>query len=205
MGLHRLQGGDGRQQASEWIIPAFFVLIGIMFAFAGDTGRDWLRYDRVWIGQGEIWRLISGHFVHLSWPHLALNSAGLLLVWYLVGATHALRSWLAIIACSLATIDLAFWFLNPNLYWYVGLSGLLHGMLAAGITSRLPSMDVETAILLLLLIAKVGWEQFAGPVPGSVLTSGGPVVVDAHLYGALGGVLGALIARIRVKKSRAAI
>ena len=59
-------------------------------------------------------------------------------------------------------------------------------------------------ILLLLLVAKISWEQFSGPVPGSELTSGGPVVVDAHLYGALGGVLGGFLVRIRVK-SRASI
>jgi len=77
------------------------------------------------------------------------------------------------------------------------MSGLLHGLLVAGIIPRLRSLDIETGILLLLLIAKIGYEQFNGPVPGSETTSGGPVVVDAHLYGALGGVLGAILARIR--------
>ena len=96
-------------------------------------------------------------------------------------------------------MDAGFWFLNPELYWYVGMSGLLHGLLAAGIVTRLKDIDAETAILLLLLIAKISWEQWSGPVPGSESTSGGPVIVDAHLYGALGGVLGAFLARIRVE------
>jgi rhomboid family GlyGly-CTERM serine protease len=96
-------------------------------------------------------------------------------------------------------MDAGFWFLNPGLYWYVGMSGLLHGLLAAGIVARWKNFDAETAILLLLLVAKISWEQFSGPVPGSESTSGGPVVVDAHLYGAIGGVLGAILVRIRVK------
>lgn len=180
------------------------IVCSVLIAMSGDIGREALRYDRVWIGQGELWRLFTGHFAHLSGSHLALNSAGLLLVWYLVGAAYSAREWLLIIVSTLMTIDLAFWFLSPSLYWYVGMSGLLHGLLAAGIVARLRSIDGETAVLLLLLVAKIAWEQYAGPVPGSEATSGGPVVVDAHLYGALGGILGALIARNRVAP-RAAI
>ena len=50
-------------------------------------------------------------------------------------------------------------------------------------------------------VVKIGWEQWHGPVPGSETTSGGPVVVDAHLYGAVGGAMAALLMRIRVKSA----
>ena len=43
------------------------------------------------IAEGEYWRLLSGHFAHLGYPHLALNLAGLLLVWLLVGRLYAHR------------------------------------------------------------------------------------------------------------------
>lgn len=175
------------------------VLIGFLIVLAGDPGREGLRYDRVWIAGAEGWRLLSGHFTHLGWSHFALNCAGLMLIWYLVGGAYALRSWLLIILVTLATIDMGFWFLNPELNWYVGLSGLLHGLLVAGIASRCRPPNAETIVLALFLVAKLGWEQFGGPVPGSEVASGGPVVVDAHLYGALGGMLGALLVRIRVE------
>lgn len=199
MGLHKLKVSTATTPAMTWLFPVIYIGISILIMMTGDLGKEALRYDRVWIGQGEAWRLISGHFAHLGWSHLALNSAGLLLVWFLIGGAYTLRTWLLIVAVILATMDIGFWFLNPELYWYVGMSGLLHGLLAAGIVTRLRNIDAETAILLLLLIAKIAWEQFSGPVPGSESTSGGPVVVDAHLYGALGGVLGALLARIRVE------
>ena len=182
-----------------WLIPLIYISIAVLIMLGGEGGKELLRYDRVWIGQGEAWRFVSGHMTHLGWSHLALNSAGLLLVWYLVGGTFANRSWLLIIGITLATIDIAFWFRNPQLYWYVGMSGLLHGILAAGIVAQLRKLDPETVILLLLLSAKIAWEQWNGPVPGSESTSGGPVIVDAHLYGALGGVVGALLVRIRVR------
>jgi rhomboid family GlyGly-CTERM serine protease len=199
MGLHKLKVNTVSTPAMTWLFPVIYISLSVLVMLAGDMGKEALRYDRVWIGQGEAWRLISGHFAHLGWSHLALNSAGLLLVWFLVGGAYSLRSWLLIVGVTLATMDAGFWFLNPDLYWYVGMSGLLHGLLAAAIVTRLQNIDTETVILLLLLIAKISWEQFSGPVPGSESTSGGPVVVDAHLYGALGGVLGAFLAKIRVE------
>jgi rhomboid family GlyGly-CTERM serine protease len=202
MGLSKLRASRAEGQSNLWLIPAAYIAISTLIMFTGEPGKEFLRYDRVWIGQGEIWRLLSGHFAHLGWSHLMLNGAGMLLVWFLIGGNYGLRAWILIIITSIATIDTAFWFLNPALYWYVGMSGLLHGLLAAGIVARLRDIDAETAVLALLLIAKIGWEQIAGPVPGSESTSGGPVVVAAHLYGAVGGVLGALLAGIRVGPRR---
>jgi rhomboid family GlyGly-CTERM serine protease len=197
MGLHKSTNSTNNERLMLWAVPAIIFGISIIIMLAGEPGKEWLRYDRVWIGQGEAWRFLSGHFAHLSWSHLALNGAGLLLIWFLIGQAYTFSTWIQITLITIATIDIAFWYLNPELYWYVGMSGLLHGLLVAGIIPRLRSLDIETGILLLLLIAKIGYEQFNGPVPGSETTSGGPVVVDAHLYGALGGVLGAILARIR--------
>ena len=201
MGLHNSKVGREKAAANVWLIPAAIIGISVLILFGGDFGREVLRYDRVWIGQGETWRLLSGHFAHLGWSHLALNSAGLLLIWFLIGDSYTIRDWLIIAAVSLLSIDIGFWLLNPELYWYVGMSGLLNGLLAAGLVPRLRlgKINVETGVLALLLVAKIGWEQFGGALPGSESTSGGPVVVDAHLYGAFGGVLAALILRIRVK------
>jgi len=201
MGLYKPKGTTAITPATAWLFPLVYIAISAIIMLSGEFGKEALRYDRVWIGQGETWRLISGHFTHLGWSHLALNSTGLLLVWFLVGGAYSLRVWISITGVTFAVMGMAFWFLNPELYWYVGMSGLLHGLLVAGIVTRLCTMDAETAILLFLLTGKIAWEQFSGPVPGSEATSGGPVIVDAHLYGALGGALGAILVRIRVKKA----
>lgn len=47
----------------------------------------------------------------------------------------------------------------------------------------------DAKLLLLIIIAKLTWEQIAGPLPGSEATAGGNVIVDAHLYGAVAGYL----------------
>ena len=199
MGLPLAHGIIEKTPAASWVIPAVIIGLSMLIMLGGPAASEWLRYDRVWIGQGELWRLLTGHFTHLGWSHLFLNSAGLLLVWYLVGGAQTIRDWVMIIAVSLATIDIAFWLQHPGLHWYVGMSGLLHGLLAAGIVPRLRQLQAETAVLLTLLVAKIAWEQLSGPLPGSESTSGGPVVVAAHLYGAIGGVLGAGLVSIRVR------
>lgn len=169
----------------------------------GDSGREWLRYDSVWIGQGESWRLVSGHFAHLGVQHFVLNSIGLLLVWYLVGANFDRNAWLIVALVTLIVMDLAFWILKPGLFWYVGMSGLVHGLLSAGLIARWPNWDTESIVLALLIVVKILWEQFSGPIPGSEVTSGGPVVVDAHLYGAVGGFVGGVLAIIRARPKAA--
>ena len=133
MGLHESSENTKQRRIVAWLLPLIFVSVSVLIMALGELGQEALRYDRVWIGQGESWRLLSGHFTHLSWSHLLLNSAGLLLVWFLVGKRYDLRAWLLVVAIILSVMDVAFWFLNPELYWYVGMSGMLHGLLLAGI------------------------------------------------------------------------
>jgi len=201
MGLRELKANEHKSARGLWLIPGIIIGCSILILLSGEAGRELLRYDRVWIGQGESWRFLSGHLTHLGTSHLALNGAGLLLVWFLVGNAYAVRNWVIIIGVTLIVMNLGFWFLMPELYWYVGMSGLLHGLLVAGMVPKFRQIDVETVVLIVLLSAKVGWEQFNGPVPGSELSSGGPVIVNSHLYGLVGGVLGALLVNIRVKRS----
>ena len=172
-----------------WLVPGILVLGALILLLAGDTGREWLRFDRSGIAAGELWRLLTGHLVHLGVSHTVLNLAGLVLVWFLVGRAYTWKQWLWIMAGSIAAIDLGLWFGAPSLEWYVGLSGLLHGMLAAGIVAGLAARSGEAAILAVVVAGKLAWEQLAGPLPGSEGTSGGAVIVDAHLYGVIGGTL----------------
>lgn len=200
MGLDKSDRTRTKHSAAHWAIPSAMLALALSFMAFGDLGREWLRFDRVWIAEGETWRLITGHFAHLGRSHFVLNAAALLLVWFLVGSRYASRDWFIIIATSIVFMDIGFWVLNPSLYWYVGLSGLLHGVLVAGITARWRDMDGEGWLLAGLIVVKLAWEQFSGPLPGSEATSGGAVIVDAHLYGAVGGFFGAMLTRIRVRQ-----
>jgi hypothetical protein len=50
--------------------------------------------------------------------------------------------------------------------------------------------------------AKLIFEQVVGPVPFTAETVGGPVVVAAHLYGVVGGLLAEAAAQIARRRSR---
>jgi hypothetical protein len=64
--------------------------------------------------------------------------------------------------------------------------------MAAGTLAHLRRGDVDRWLLALFLVAKLCWEQSVGALPFS---GSGDVVVDAHLYGVLGGAAAALTMR----------
>ena len=204
MGLiNREQEAQKAGSVAAWQVPVGLILVAAALLLGGDAAREWLAFERDTIREGEAWRLVTGHLVHLGWPHFALNAAGLVLVWTLVGSAFKPAGWILIILASIAAIDLGLWTFNPELQWYVGLSGALHGVLAAGLVMSCRQPRIETTILAVLLLCKLAWEQFSGPLPGSEGSSGGPVIVDAHLYGAIGGMLAGLLSwQIRVRRIR---
>jgi rhomboid family GlyGly-CTERM serine protease len=114
-----------------WLVGLLATVLVLLW-LTGDAGRDLLRYERMAVLQGQYWRLLTGHFVHGSGQHLLLNAVGLGLIAALFPREYPVRSWLLILASSIVTIDLGFVLLEPQLQWYVGLSGVLHGALAAG-------------------------------------------------------------------------
>jgi rhomboid family GlyGly-CTERM serine protease len=130
---------------------------------------------------------------------LLLNLAGLALIAWIVGRAWDWRGWLVVCGTSIVVIGAGFWFFNPSLEWYVGLSGLLHGLLAAGLVAGIRGREAESVVLAILVAGKLVWEQLAGPLPGSESASGGAVIVDAHLYGAMGGVLATFLMWRRVR------
>ena len=177
----------------DWQVPFALALACVVAAAWGDAARELLRYDRPAIAGGEAWRLLGGHFVHLGIQHLVLNLVVLVLVWLLVGRRYGTRQWLLVTAISVALMNAGFWWLDEGLRWYVGLSGLLHGLLLAGAIRGLRSLPAESVVICAAVVAKLAYEQLVGPLPGSEAAAGGAVVVNAHLYGAIGGALSACV------------
>lgn len=157
--------------------------------------RQWGRYERAGIEAGQWWRLVSGHLVHLGWTHLALNLTALWMLVALMRAPLSVFQWLVLLGCSMFLIDLGLYAFEPGVVWYVGLSGVLHGV-AVVVGVRLRRTDKWSGwILLVGLVCKVIAEQLFGASSWSIAASGGPVVVAAHLYGGLGGLFALLILR----------
>ncbi|NHN39058.1 rhombosortase [Pseudomaricurvus alcaniphilus] len=152
-----------------------------------------LQYNRSAILAGEYWRLISAHFTHADGNHLLLNLVGLALVAYLSPHSVTTTRWLvAVLVCGLAiSLGLLLWL--PELQWYLGMSGVLHGLLAMALILRLYRGQIYCAAglgllaLKLLLEQRVAVSSYAHPLIEL------PVITEAHLIGALGGFLIALL------------
>jgi rhomboid family GlyGly-CTERM serine protease len=178
---------DGRRL---WIFLALCAGLAVLETL-GDAGRELLRYERDAIAAGEWWRLLTGHVVHLGWRHFALNVMGLALMWALFFPDYSPARWAVILLASVLAIDVAFLAIERQIDWYVGLSGSLHGVMVAGTVAHIRRRERDAFILAPFLVIKLAWEQLGGAMPYSS-DPGGNVVVDAHLYGALGGLLASL-------------
>jgi len=183
--------GDGRY---GFTLLALCILL-LLPELAGEWARAGLSYQRTNIAEGEWWRLITAHFVHLDLQHALLNTMGLVLMWSLFARDYRPREWLIIILVVIAGIDVGLWLRDTNVAWYVGASGLLHGIMTAGTVAHLRRGDIDGWILAIFIVVKLSYEQLSGALPFS--ESGEPVVVNAHLYGAVSGLVAALALRPR--------
>jgi len=158
--------------------------------------NELLRFERAGLARGQIWRLLTGHVAHLDWQHAALNVAALVLIIRLFGSLFTPAGWLLLVGCTVVAVDVGLWWLAPQVTWYVGLSGGLHGVVAAAAVELAARRQAMGLILLLLIVGKLAWEQIFGPLPGSGAMVSGRIVTEAHLFGAFGGLAAALLIRL---------
>lgn len=174
-----------------WRVVGLLWLGLVLLSMPGEAAQLWLRYDRERVLQGEYWRLLSAHLVHLNAWHMMLNVGGVALIAALFRDDYSWRGWLLIALFSALAIDVAFVGWEPQILWYVGLSGVLHGVLAAGAVSWWQYQPRRLSLgLTAILVGKLWWEYQHG---GLMLMGSLPVVVEAHRYGALGGLAAGLI------------
>lgn len=183
---------DARYGATLLISVALILALNA----TADWGREALCYQRQGLLHDQWWRLLSGHLVHLDWRHALLNCGGLVVLWALFARDYSVMRWLWILTLAALSIDAALWFRYPEVIWYLGASGVLHGAWAAGALATWRRGDRMGALLLLLLIIKLIYEQRSGM---SVFEGELPLVPAAHLFGALGGGLASLVPPAAVK------
>lgn len=184
-----------KHPVTPWIrsCSLWLVLFSLCFLIQGLGLEQPLRFDRQAVDQGQLWRLLSAHLVHLNSGHLWMNMAGLALVVMFFRRYYMPPVWLMLLVwCGILT-GLGLYVFNPRLYFYVGLSGVLHGLFIAGAWQERRHYPLAGHALLVLIGGKLIWEQWSGPLPGSESMAGGAVAVDAHLYGALAGLVFVLL------------
>lgn len=174
-------------ERKRWLWPLVVTAVIALLCAAGEFAQQSLRYERAAVEAGQWYRLLSGHWLHLGWLHAAKNAAAFWLLAALDREVPTLRSQiLRLLLLSLA-VSAGLYLLEPALQWYVGLSGVLHGLFVIVFLRLIGSRrDMFALALMALLVGKLGWEHYHGALaPGAM---GVPVIVAAHTYGALGGL-----------------
>jgi rhomboid family GlyGly-CTERM serine protease len=156
-----------------------------------------LEYDRVAIGSGQVWRLVTGHLVHYSFDHFFWDTItfGILAV---VCERKSDRRFVGCLFTSAVLISLALWFCAPSIDRYRGLSGVdsaLFALLAAelfieGIRSATRQQVAVAATCLTGFLLKTAFELATShTLFVTSLGSGAVGVPVAHLVGAATGLM----------------
>jgi membrane associated rhomboid family serine protease len=137
--------------------------------------------------------ILTAPFLHAGWDHLMSNSLPFLVLGFLV-LLSGLARWLIASLIIIVISGLTAWFLTPANTIILGASGLIFGwltyLLARGVWSRRPA-QVVIAVLVLLVYGGLIW---------GVFPSGAGISWQAHLGGAIAGVLAAWLLHRRASR-----
>jgi len=179
---------------NRYMVPFGLLLVILFLALFQDIASMGLRYQADVLVSGQLWRLWSGHWVHLGWVHMLGNALGLILLTGIFPQTLDNRGWLLLLIIGAPAISFCLLIGLPGLHWYVGLSGILHAAYVVGVVGWCSSHWGArhlglAAVAGFGLIAKL-WCEWQEPLAG--LTAdwiGGMVVTEAHRYGSAIGLL----------------
>ena len=215
--LPRLLSQNG--EYGKWLLCLGLSFVALTLTY-WPQGLVHFRYDRDALQAGQEWRVLTAHLVHLNTLHLLFNLAGMLLLCELLWRDFPVLHGAGLLIAAAVGISGALYWIHPELAWYAGLSGALHGLWAGcalagclpvqagsdGFTSSCssnrkwlpPRWSVARCISaagMICLIVKLVMESHYGASPRTVRMIGSPVITVAHLYGALAGVFYILIWR----------
>jgi rhomboid family GlyGly-CTERM serine protease len=159
---------------------------------------DELEYRRA-LAASEPWRLLTGHFVHITLMHAILNAVALALLGRLFADRFKPVELFGILAVAPLVVSILFWLLLPELQWYRGLSGVLHSVYFAGCvvwiaatTGRARWLPIAALIGgTVKVLVEQPWDA-SFPVHELLRVA---VVPQAHLIGAIVGTAAGLLLR----------
>ena len=176
----------------HWIVPIFVALFSVVGHFFEPGSSERFALTAMTLTNAEYYRIITGHFLHTNDWHLLLNLLGLLLLWALHGDYYRAKPqifiWLSL--CIMTGIAILIW---DDTMQYVGLSGVLHGLFVWGAIQDIQRNEKTGWLLLLGIAIKILAEQLGGDVSDIANLIDANVAVNAHLFGAVSGLIIALV------------
>jgi len=176
-------------------------LAAAILAAAAPAAARLLEYDRAAILRGEVWRIVTAHFVHCSTYHRIWNLLPLVAIGFLFEDALGRRFW-PVLFGSCAAVGGGLLLLEPGLDSYRGLSGALNGIWVAGalLAARNESREGRRSLpfvyrgCVLLDLGKIAFEATAGtPIFTDPSALAAEPIALAHALGAAAGVCAALL------------
>jgi len=171
------------------LLVVTIALIAILAYLFSDVADVIFVYQYQLISQGELWRTFTGHFLHTNGIHLLLNLAALILLWALHGHFYTLKNYGLLFITSAFICSAGLFYFSPQIQQYVGLSGILHGIFVFGAIMDIRHKDKTGYLLFIGVWLKIAHEQFYGASEQVSTLIDANVAIDAHLWGAIGGLL----------------
>lgn len=144
---------------------------------------------------GELWRLLTHPFVHLSWYHLCLDGIAFLLLYTGLEERRVGRKLGLMSICGVTSLVAALC-AGPDItaLGLCGLSGIAHGLMAVSGLEMICSKNNDKVgmVLFLVVVIKSMYEAVTGTVIFDFLHLGmcGTPVAACHAGGVLGGIIG---------------
>lgn len=190
----------GLAQARLATLPAVTIaaLAAAIAVYGWPALGSQLVYERGAVLDGELWRLVTGNWVHFSPAHLALDAAALAVVGLILERRGSARFALLCLVAA-ASVGITIHVASPELSRYGGLSGVVTAAfmyLALRGIAEPSSARWLYAVLAAALACKLGWELAGGRLPLALPGDGRFVSAPmSHLGGALAGLLFLLVER----------
>ncbi len=188
-------------------IPVYTVLLGVAACAvcALPHASQWLQYDRAAIAHGQLWRIITCHWTHFGWNHLAWDVAAFIGLGLFCERNNRKGFLLCLLLATLG-IPLSVWALQPDMAVYRGLSGIDSALFCYGammflldsLREERRPVAIVAFVALVLFLAKTGYEYLT---EATLFVQSGQCFVPvplAHLVGGLTGAITALLGQCSV-------
>jgi len=153
-----------------------------------------------------VWRIFSSQLVHTNWPHYFLNISSVWLFAFLFYTTINFKTFTISLFLLTLGVGVCIHLWEPRIFWYAGLSGAIYGLYLIGAYSALKSADYFLGVsAAVLIIGKVCFDQWFGPVQDNSALIEARVVTEAHVYGIYAALTligsDAIVSYIRTKRT----
>jgi len=179
-----------------WYSLSLAALALFTYMTLGAAPEAWV-FDRDAVSEGEVWRLITAHWVHSDPWHALWNIAALLLLGLLFERRLQLLLLVSLFAGTVA-VDAWLWWGDAALAYYCGLSGILNSLLIVGLVRFWQDYRHPLVLFVVLMaVTKIAGEILIGR--GIFTHTVWPSVPAAHAAGFLGGLVLMLFLNFRSK------